>query len=94
MNLFAESTVEDAALKLFTGLGYTILHGPEIAAAKLPAERTEYSDVVLVGRLRQALARINPKIPAEALEGGIRKMLSVQGPARQDGGAGRSGCWN
>ena len=65
---FAESTVEDAALELFADLGYSILHGPDIAPGEMFAERTAYSDVVLVGRLREALKRINPKAPAEAVE--------------------------
>jgi len=75
-----ESTVEDAALEVLEGLGYTILHGPEIAPGELLAERTEYSDIVLAGRLQQALARINPRIPAEAIEEAIRKILSIQAP--------------
>ena len=61
-------------------LGYTIVHGPNIAPGELFAERASYSDVVLVARLRQALARINPKVPAEAIEEAVRKILSVQGP--------------
>ena len=46
---FAESTVEDAALEIFGGLGYTILHGPTIAPGEMFAERASYSDVVLSG---------------------------------------------
>ena len=77
---FAESTVEEAALEILDALGYTILHGPEIAPGELLAERTDYSEVVLVGRLQQALARINPKVPAEAIEEAVRKILSTQAP--------------
>src|SRR2546428_10967033 len=77
---FTESTVEEAALELFSGLGYTILHGPDIAPGELFAERTEYSEVLLVKRMKEALARINPKIPPEAIEEAIRKILSVGGP--------------
>jgi type I restriction enzyme, R subunit len=77
---FAESTVEDAALELFADLGYGILHGPDIAPGEMFAERTAYSDVVLVGRLREALKRINPKAPAEAVEEAIRKVVHVDIP--------------
>jgi len=31
VQLFTESTVEEAALELFSGLGYTTLHGADIA---------------------------------------------------------------
>ncbi len=78
MSGIAESTVEDVALDVFSGLGYTILHGPDIAPGELFAERSSYSDVVLVKRLREALVRINRKVPAEAIEDAIRKILSVQ----------------
>jgi len=81
MNTFTESTVEEAALELFSGLGYTILHGPEIAPGELFEERTSYGDVVLVARLRQALARVNPKVPADAIEEAIRKSLSTESPS-------------
>lgn len=80
MNQFTESTVEEVALELLSGLGYTILHGPDIAPGELFAERAEYSDVLLLGRLKQALAKINTKIPAVAIEDAIRKLLSVAGP--------------
>ncbi len=81
---FTESTVEEAALDLFSGLGYTILHGPDIAPGELFEERKSYSDVVLVGRLRQALARINPKVPAEAIEEAIRKILRSESPSIEE----------
>src|SRR6266581_1886232 len=77
---FVESTVEDAALELFADLGYTILHGPDIVLGEMFAERTAYSDVVLVGRLREALKRINPKAPSEAIEEAIRKVLHSDSP--------------
>ena len=77
---FTESTVEEAALELFSALGYTIVHGPLIAPGELLAERIEYSEVLLLGRLKEALARINPKIPAEAIADAVRKLSSIAGP--------------
>jgi type I restriction enzyme, R subunit len=81
---FTESTVEDAALELFSGLGYAILHGPDIAPGELLAERASYSDVLLIKRLKEALTRINPKIPAEAIEDAVRKLLSIAGPSLEE----------
>ncbi|MGH3629273.1 MAG: type I restriction endonuclease, partial [Sciscionella sp.] len=77
---FTESTVEEAALEILSSLGYTIVHGPDIAPGELLAERTEYSEVLLLGRLKEALARINPKIPAEAIADAVRKLSSLAGP--------------
>jgi type I restriction enzyme R subunit len=77
---FTESTVEEAALELFSSLGYTVVHGPLIAPGELLAERKEYSEVLLLGRLREALALINPKVPAEAIADAVRKLSSIAGP--------------
>ncbi len=78
---FTENTVEEAALEIIEGLGYTILHGPNIAPGEMFAERTNYSDAVLVGRLREALSRINHKIPGEAIEEATRKVLHPDSPS-------------
>lgn len=78
---FIEATVEDAALEIFEDLRYTILHGPTIAPGEMFAERGSYGDVVLVNRLREALARINPQIPTDALEEAIRKLLRTESPS-------------
>jgi hypothetical protein len=65
---FTESVVEDAALAWLESLGYVVKHGLEIAPGELLAERTDYCQVVLDRRLRDALARLNPELPPEALE--------------------------
>jgi len=83
MGSLTESVVEDAALAWLDGLGYTILHGPDIAAGELAAERTDsnYRDVILEGRLRQALAQLNSKLPPEALEDAYRKLTRTDAPS-------------
>ena len=75
-----ESTVEAVALELFSELGYTVLHGPDIAPGELLAERASYQDVVLVKRLRDSLGKINPKIPARTIEEATRKVLRAASP--------------
>ncbi|HVB34847.1 MAG TPA: hypothetical protein VNJ52_10820 [Patescibacteria group bacterium] len=49
-----ESTVEEAALEIFEGMGYAILHGPGIAPGELFAERAYYGDVVTARRLARS----------------------------------------
>lgn len=60
MSTFNENVVEQAALEYFAELGYRRLHGPDIASGEPGAERESYEDVVLWGRVRDALRRINP----------------------------------
>ena len=83
MSAFTESIVEEAALAWLKSLGYTILHGPEIAAGEPQAERTDpnYRDVVLDRRLRTALAKLNPKLPTEAIEDAYRKLTRADAPS-------------
>ncbi len=81
MPQFNESTVEDAALSWFGELGYAILHGPEIAPGEPAAERDSFGDVVLVGRLREAINRLNPAIPQEAHDEALRKVLRPDSPS-------------
>ena len=81
---FTESIVEEAALAWLEALGYAVLHGPDISAGMLGAERSDpnYRDVVLDGRLRQALFRLNPDLPSEALEDTYRKLMRISGKLR------------
>ena len=74
-----ESTVEQAALAWFEGTGWSVKNGPEIAPGEPVAERDDYAQVVLVQRLRDALARLNPDLPAEALDDAFRKLTRPEG---------------
>jgi type I restriction enzyme R subunit len=78
---FNESTVEEAALSWFAELGYAIAHGPSIAPGEPEAERESFGDVILVKRLRDAIDRLNPDIPAEAREEAFRKILRPDSPS-------------
>lgn len=81
--MFTESIVEDATLGWLGSLGYAVLHGPDIAAGEPAAERADpnYHDVVLEGRLRQALARLNPDLPPEVPEDAYRKLARTDAPS-------------
>jgi len=77
---FTESTVEEAVLEWGDGLTYGVLHGPEIAPGEAAAERDSFGDVLLVGRLRDAIARLNPKIPADTCDDALRRVLRTETP--------------
>jgi type I restriction enzyme R subunit len=78
---FSESVVEEAALAWLESLGYAILHGPEIAPGEPFAEREDYGQVVLEGRLRQALQRLNPQAPPDALDEAFRRITRPDSPS-------------
>ena len=70
-----ESHVEEAALGLLAELGYAIGHGPRMAPGEPAEERRSFADVVLPGRLREAIWQLNPSIPMDAREEALRKIL-------------------
>ena len=75
----SESTVEAAALGWLDSIGWTVAHGPDIAPDTPAAERADYGAVVLETRLRSALARLNPDLPANALEDALRRLTRPTG---------------
>jgi type I restriction enzyme R subunit len=81
MSNFAESTVEQATLEWLSEMRYAVLNGPDVAPGEAATERASYGDVVLVGRLHSTLARINPEIPAEAIDEAVRKVLRTETPS-------------
>ncbi|MYJ96075.1 MAG: type I restriction endonuclease subunit R, partial [Proteobacteria bacterium] len=76
---FAESEVEQAALGWLQEVGWSVLHGPDIAPDTPDSERADYGEVVLAQRLREGLAGLNPDLPASALEDVFRKLTRPEG---------------
>ena len=81
MGGFRESEIEDATLEWFSGLGYAVLHGPDISPDGPTPERVSYDQVLLTERLREALERLNPHLPAETLEEVLRKVQQTETPS-------------
>ncbi|MHA1827345.1 MAG: type I restriction endonuclease subunit R, partial [Candidatus Heimdallarchaeaceae archaeon] len=75
-----ESEIEQAALEILRELGYTILHGPDIAPDGISPERERWDEVILKNRLRKAIERINPNVPKEVQEEALKKILRTNSP--------------
>jgi type I restriction enzyme R subunit len=76
-----ESIVEESALSWFSELSYSVAHAPHLAPGEIATERNSFADVVLVSRLRDAIARLNHAIPNEAREEALRKVLRHDAPS-------------
>jgi type I restriction enzyme, R subunit len=76
---FTETEVEAATLAWLEGVGWQVRTGVAIAPGEPAAERGDFGEVVLSQRLRDALARLNPKLPVEALEDALRKLTRPEG---------------
>ncbi|OBS32739.1 DEAD/DEAH box helicase [Pseudomonas syringae pv. syringae] len=75
-----EQQLEELCLNWFQQVGWRFAHGPDIAPDSSAPERTDYRQVVLRERLLAALARINPQIPAAALEQAVHALQTVSEP--------------
>jgi hypothetical protein len=84
MSSFTESVVEQAALAWFEALGYAIVGGPSLGPGEPGEERRGYADVGLVGRLRDALARLDPSVSREGLDEAFRKLTRISSPQPVD----------
>jgi type I restriction enzyme, R subunit len=83
MSGISEEAVEHAMLEWLALLGWGTAHGPDISPPdnKSPGtERTSYREVVLAGRLRDAIARLNPDIPPGARDDALRRVLNPNVP--------------
>jgi len=75
-----ESEIEKFAIELLEKQGYQYIHGPDIAPDSKKAERASYEDVILLEKLKTAVTRINPLIPAEAREDAIKQIARLNSP--------------
>lgn len=84
MSNFNENVVEQAALEYFAELGYRRVHGPDIAPGEPGAERESYEDVVLWGRVRDALRRINPGTDAALIAEAVKTVQRAESQSPVD----------
>ncbi|MFM2052967.1 MAG: hypothetical protein RL456_1004, partial [Pseudomonadota bacterium] len=78
-----EADVEQATLEWLAALGWEVGHGPDGSPpdAKTPGtERDTYRETVLKHRLRDAIRRLNPHIPAGAQDEACRQVLNPNLP--------------
>ena len=80
MERITENAIEKFAIELFERLGYQYVYGPDIAPDSETPERERFEDVLLLERLRSAVSRINPSIPANVREEAIKQVQRLNSP--------------
>ena len=61
-----EDQLEQEALGWLVDVGWQHRYGPDLAPDGSTPERSDYRQVLLVSRLRQAVAALNPAVPQAA----------------------------
>jgi type I restriction enzyme, R subunit len=78
---FAENHVEEATLAWLAELGYATANGLDIGPDGGKPERENYGDVLLIERLRVAIAKLNPALKAEARAEVLAKLMHTETPS-------------
>ncbi len=79
-NRLTESLIETYAIELFEDLGYESIYAPDIAPDGDAPERSRYDEVLLIGRLKTALKRINPGASELVLQDALNQVVRIGSP--------------
>ena len=72
-----EDQLEQETLGWLSDVGYSILNGPNIAYDGPNPERSDYRQILLLNRLKAAIDRLNPMIPASAREDALKQIQDL-----------------
>jgi type I restriction enzyme R subunit len=75
-----DAYVEQPALQWLAELGWEVEHGPNLGPGGSTPERDSWRDVVLVERLRSAVAGLNPELPDDVVEHVVQQVLAGASP--------------
>ena len=79
MAVISEDHIEQIVIQEFIDLGYSYVNGADISPEGVAQER-EFDEVILKYRLRNAIAKLNSTVPAEAQEDALKKLLRTDSP--------------
>jgi type I restriction enzyme R subunit len=80
MALITEDHLEQQCLEWFKELGYRYVFAPDLDRDGPTPERSDYRKVILTGRLRSALQRLNPGVPASSIESAVLQLANPNVP--------------
>jgi type I restriction enzyme R subunit len=80
MKPITENDIELYAIEELQRQGFRYLHGPAISPDGNMKERSSYTEVLLVERLKNAVFRINPNIPTDAITAAINTVQRIASP--------------
>jgi len=80
MTKLTENDIELWAIEELENLGWNYIHGAVMAPDGEEPERNSFGDVILKGRLQEAIARNNPEIPFEAQQEALKVIERIVSP--------------
>ena len=80
MKPITENIIEESAIEILQSQGWEYANGRDLSPEGLFCERENYQQIILTQRLRNAISKINPNIPADAQEAAVQKVLRISSP--------------
>jgi len=75
-----DTLTEQPVIEWLKEMGYDYEFGPDLAPGQVLSERDDFREVVLVGRLKRSIRRLNPDLPEAAIDDVVRAIKSVEHP--------------
>ncbi|MBU1130991.1 type I restriction endonuclease subunit R [Patescibacteria group bacterium] len=81
MNKLNEDTLtEQPVIEWLKEMGYDYEFGPDLAPGQVLSEREDFREVVLTGRLKRSIRRLNPDLPEATIDDVVRAITRVEHP--------------
>lgn len=79
-NLNEDTLTEQPVIEWLKEMGYDYEFGPDLAPGQILGEREDFREVVLAGRLKRSIRRLNPDLPETAIDDVARSIIKVEHP--------------
>jgi len=80
MKIISENDIELYTIEELQRQGFQYVYGPAISPDGEKQERSNYGEVLLLGRLKTAVFRLNPNIPDDAVIAAINTVQRIASP--------------
>lgn len=78
---FTEDSLEKAVIETLQEMDYKYAFGPDLSVDGPRPERNDFREVVLDGRLRDTLYKLNRDLPPDAIEDVYRRVITFNSPS-------------
>lgn len=75
-----DTLTEQPVIDWLKELGYDYEFGPDLAPGQILGEREDFREVVLVGRLKRSIRRLNPDLPEATINDAVRTITKIEHP--------------
>src|SRR3989339_795368 len=79
-NLNENSLAEQPVIHWLKEMGYDYEFGPDLAPGQILGEREDFREVVLAGRLKRSIRRLNPDLPETAINDVAQNLIKFEHP--------------